>query len=235
MLFYENLLKYIEGQREKLEVLRFANIPDRGLIIKVLLPDRNQDRAANLDTYSLTYEVEQIEIDCLGIKGERHRRISRPSTGREKLIYPKGTLIREHRHIVAVSPYDCKILSDKLEVEVTPELLGANLVIGREDGQDYSLSALPEYSYLLIAEKENRELPKPPLATLRHYTLQQGCGITGNSISKNYDNKSLTQKFVVESKENRGILCSVEHPAEKFAIIKAGQKVFFRFPMGITP
>jgi hypothetical protein len=235
MLFYTNIKDYIRGERKKLDRLASANIPETGLILRVLAPNPCQSKVTNVATYSVTHQVGQIEIDHLGIVGDRHRRLTRPSTGREKSLYTKGTIIREHRHIFAVSPYDCRALSESLGVEVTPELLGANLVIGREDEQDYSLSALPPNTHLLLAESGASELPKPPLATLKHYTLQQGCGITGNSIAEAYENPDLKQRFIAASKDNRGLVLAVEHPVDKPAIIKHGQKVFFRFPMGITP
>ncbi|MBS3093199.1 hypothetical protein J4456_01310 [Candidatus Pacearchaeota archaeon] len=235
MLFYDNLEKYVTGQREKLAELHKANIPERGIILRVLASEENQTKSTNVANYSVTREVNQIQINHLGILGDRHHRAVRPSTGREKSLYPKGTFIREHRHVFVVSPYDCKILSDLLNFDVKPELLGANLVIGREDGQDYSISSLPQNTYLLIASNEAREFTKPPIATLKHYVLQQGCGITGNSIAERYGDKSLTQKFMASSKDNRGIVCSVEQPVDNPAIINSGQIIFFKFPMGIAP
>lgn len=235
MLFYDDLEEYVKGQREKLDNLDGANIPERGLILRVLAPSENQDKTTNASNYSVTREVNRIQINHLGIVRDRHYGDVRPSTAREKSLYPKGIMISGHRHVFAVSLHDCKILSNLLNVEVTPELLGANIVIGREDGGDYSLSSLPQNTYLLIAAQGAVEIPKPPIATLKHYALQQGCGITGNSISEKYGDKSLTQKFIASSKNNRGIVCSVEQPVNDLAFIEAGQSVFFRFSKGIVP
>ena len=235
MLFYDDLQSYVRGQRDKLSRLETSNIPERGVILKVLAADEGKSKSQDVASYSVTHEVDQILVNHLGIVGDRHYRSIRPSTGREKSLYPKGTMVREHRHVFAVSLYDCRVLSESLDVEVTPELLGANLVIGREDEQDYSLSLLPENTHLLIAQEDSRNTPRPPIATLRHYVLQQGCGITGNSIAKRYGDKTLTQRFIDSSKVNRGIVCSVEQSAEPFANIKSGQAVFFKFPMGVAP
>lgn len=226
MLFYENLREFIEGQKRKLEKLTESNLPEKGLVLKVL-------KSVN-EKSSATQEIDELELNYLGIYGDRHYRSFRKSSGREKTIYPKGTLIREHRHIVAVSLFDCRTLSYLLGVEVTPELLGANIVIEREDGKDFSLSETPENTYLLITQ-QNTEVFKPPISTLKHYTLQQGCGITGRVIADHYKNEKLTQNFILYSKFNRGIICSIEYPVDKIAKIKAGQSVFFKFPQGITP
>ena len=241
MLFYSNLDEYIQEQRDKLDHLPQANIPEKGLILKVLKQSDNERDLINQVKYSKNQDVEFLEIDYLGIIGERHRRAFRHSTGREKSLYPKGTTINENRQIVAVSLYDCKILSEKMNLNITPEILGANIVIEREDRQDFSLSALPVNSYILIGNPDSAELPKPPNATLINYTRQQGCVITGNAIAKEYCSKnpskwpSISKRFIDCSKDNRGILCSVEFPVNDPAIIKKGQSVFFLFPKGVTP
>jgi len=235
MLFYKSLDGYIKGQKEKLDRLDDANIPEVGLIAKVLGPNDNQDKSSNIASYSVTQEVEALRLDYQGITGDRHRGAHRLSTGRERLIFPKGTEIRQHRHLFAVSHYDCEILSEKLEVEVTPELLGANLVIRQATNRPFSLSELPENTHLFISPNSVSHRPQMPIAVLVHYVKQQGCGITGNAIAEHYGDKSLTRKFMNASKDNRGIVCSVEYPVEQPASLEVGQKVFFMFPKGVSP
>lgn len=235
MLFYRNLSEYIKGQKEKLDRLADAKIPVAGLIARVLGPNDNQDKSSDVANYSVTKEVEALKLDYQGIIGDRHRGTHRPSTGRERFIFPKGTEIRQHRHVFAVSPYDCEVLSGKLGVEVTPELLGANLVIGDIANRPYSLSELPENSHLLISPGTVSHIPHMPIVVLTHYVKQQGCGITGNAIAEHYGDKSLTRKFMEASKDNRGIVCSVEYPVEEPATLEVGQKIFFMFPTGISP
>ena len=233
MLLYQNLDDYVRGEIERLQSLPKMNIPEQGIISRVLGPGQDQDRKSNPEGYSVTLPVNFLEIDSLGIYGDRHRRPNRPSTVREREVVPKGTIIREHRHIFAVSLYDCKVLSDKLEVDVTPELLGANLVIEREDGQDYSLSALPQGVYIRVYSHEIEE--RNLLAVLEKRVTQQGCSVTGNAIRKQYEKTAdLTQRFVKISTENRGIVCSVESPVDHSTRIEAGQKVSFSFPKGKT-
>ncbi|MDO8556777.1 MAG: hypothetical protein Q7R96_06425 [Nanoarchaeota archaeon] len=236
MRLYNNLEEYLEGQRYALELVRTANLPDMGVVLKVLASPSGESAQANLATYSVTHEVDKLEVDCLGVVGDRHYRSYAQSTGRERDIVPKGTLIREQRHVFAVSLADCRRLSERLGVEVTPELLGANLVIGREDGQEYSLSALPPDTYLLFADAHAEVLPKPPIAALVRYAQQEGCGVTGNALAVHYDDKSLTSRFRDVSKTNRGIVCRVDFPTpENKAVLEAGQRVFFKYSTGVAP
>jgi hypothetical protein len=123
-------------------------------------------------------------------------------------------------------------LSQRLDVEVTPQLLGANLLIGREDGGDYCISNLPVNTYLAIAHANENEMPTPPVATLSHYVQQKGCSRTGKAVAREYDDAGLTSRFVDEAGFERGILCSVEYPVEKPAVLERGQRLFFKFPVG---
>ncbi len=240
MKLYQDLSAYIAGQSELLRQLEQANIPSSVIITRVLSPNSTVSKDSHPTQYSLTHSVEYLEIDSQGIIGERHHRAVRPSSGRERAILPKGTIIREHRHIFAVSLGDCKELSDRLDVEVTPELLGANLVIEREDQSPYSLSFLPQGTYLRVASSqvvESSAISKDNLiAVLQKYATQEGCGITGASIQDHHKaDKSLVKRFTEESKLNRGIVCSVEFPGEGTAKIEPGQRIFFGFPTGYAP
>ena len=233
MLFYGNLAEFVDGEGRKLQLLASANIPEVGVVLDVLGPSDDQDIDMNPDAYSVTQPVDRLAIDCNGIAQDRHRGITRRATGREAELYASSCAkITNRRQILAVSPADCDELSRRLDVEVTPQLLGANLVIGREDGADFSLSAIPQNTYCAIASEEAVELPRPPVATLVHYVQQKGCSRTGRAIAHAHGNVSLTRRFVANSKDHRGILCSVEYPVDALANIQRGQKVFFRFPMG---
>lgn len=232
MMFYGSLDEYLSGERDKLDRLSHANIPQYGVILQVLGPSDNQDKTSNRDGYCINQQVERLQVDHLGVMGDRHRRAFFPSRGRDLETYPKGTVIRESRHVFAVSPSDCAALSAELGVDVTPELLGANLVIGHPEDQPFSLTELPLCTRLLIGPSDAIEPPKPPIATFIQYVKQHGCGLTGNAIAKHYGDATLTQRFMACSKNHRGIACNVEYPVEAPAWIEAGQKVFFRFPMG---
>ena len=233
MLFYENLSEFVEKQSEKLEKLKSANIPEVGVILDVSRPNDDQDMTTNPGGHSVTQSVDRLSVDCHGIPGDRHRGLTRPSTGREGPLYKNsGVPIVNRRQIFAVSPYECALLSQHLDVEITPQLLGANLVIGREDGEAFSISAVPLNTYLVIAAPDADAPSTPPVATLIQYIQQKGCSRTGRAVAKTYDDASLTKKFVAHAEHQRGILCSVEYPVDAPVYLERGQKVFFKFPMG---
>ncbi len=181
MHFYNTLADYEKGERAKLDALPSANLPERGIITRVLASPSGQAHETHPATYSVTSEVPYLDIDHLGILDDRHRRATRRRTGREEEWAPKGVWIREHRHLFAVSPADCLALSNRLGVEISPELLGANIIIEREDMQPYSLCAVPQNTYFSITPRGS-QTPESTFATLKHYTEQQGCGRTGLKI-----------------------------------------------------
>jgi hypothetical protein len=115
MLFYNSLEDYRTEQQKKLDTLPAANIPEQGIILHVLGPNMNQDKRTNPENYSVTRKVEALFVDYLGIYGDRHRAEVRPRTGRESSLYKgDGVLIRQHRHVFAVSPANCQELSELL-------------------------------------------------------------------------------------------------------------------------
>jgi hypothetical protein len=232
VLFYDDLAEFITQQSAKLQGLEGANIPEVGVILDVLGPNDNQDRDANPGRHSVTQAVDRLAIDCRGIEGDRHRGLTRLSTGRESLYKRKGSTIVNRRQVLAVSPHECDLLSERLDVEITPQLLGANLVIGRDDGVDYCISDVPLYTHFVIAPADAGAPSLPPVATLVQYLQQKGCSLAGRAIAREYGNEELTNQFVAHAEQHRGILCSVEYPVDSVAFLERGQKVFFRFPMG---
>jgi hypothetical protein len=232
MLFYDDLAEFIAKQSEKLQGLENANIPEVGVILDVLGPNDNQDREANPGRHLVTQQVDRLAIDCSGIEGDRHRGLTRLSTGRETLYKRKGSTIVNRRQILAVSPYECELLSERLHVEITPQLLGANLVIGRNDGADYCISDVPLYTHFVVAAADAAAPPQPPVATLVQYLQQKGCSLAGRAIAKKHEDEELTHQFVAHAEHHRGVLCSVEYPVDSIAFLERGQQVFFKFPMG---
>ena len=233
MLFYDNLEEFIAQQSAQLQSLKRANIPEVGVVLEVLGPNQDQDRKSNPGGHSVTQSVERLAVDCHGIAGDRHRGLTRASTGREAPLYKRSrAIIVNRRQLFAVSPHECALLSQRLGVEVTPQLLGANIVIGREDGAPFCLSSTPVNTYFVLAPATATQPPTPPLATLIHYVQQKGCSLTGKALAKAYGDPSLTKQFVAHAEHHRGILCSVEYPVKRPIFLERGQKVFFRFPMG---
>ena len=233
MLFYDDVDQYLEDQIAKLQALKTANLPNDGVILQVLGPNDDQAIESNPGGHSVTQAVDQLSVDCHGVTGDRHRGLTRRSTPRESPLYRRTRAqIVNRRQLFAVSPDECTLLTEQLGVEITPQLLGANLVIGSSDGSPFYLSDLPVNTYFAISDADDDAPSVPPLATLVHYVQQKGCSRTGDAVAKAHDDPALVRRFVEVAEHRRGILCSVEYPVEEAVALKKGQRVFFRFPMG---
>ena len=208
-------------------------MPNEGVVLQVLAPNDDQDTESNPCGHSVTRPVGQLMVDHAGITGDRHRGPTRRSTPREYPVYRRtAAQIVNRGQIFAVSPDECTLLTERLGVAITPQLLGSNLVIGSSDGTPFYLSDLPVNTYFAISAGNAEEPSVPPLATLVHYVQQKGCSRTGNAVAKAHDNPELVARFVEVSEHRRGILCSVEYPVAEPVALTEGQRVHFRFPMG---
>ena len=94
MLFHDDLADFIaHPDGANLHKWETANIPEVGVIRDVLGPNDDQDMASNPGGHSVTQQVDRLPVDCDGIAGDRHRGLTRPSTGREAPLYKEvGTL-----------------------------------------------------------------------------------------------------------------------------------------------
>jgi len=232
MLFHEDLEAYIDAQKRKLAALHTSKLPAfaviRGVYTRVGI--QAKEGAA-----SLTQATDGLEVDALGVVGDERHGVARPSGGREGHLYPRRTAIRQHRHLCVVSRHDCRVLSERLGVAVTPELLGANLLLDGADGAELSLAIMPRGTHLFVVAEGARDAPKPPLATLVHHVNQRGCGITGKVIADHYGDKALVRAFREQANHHRGILCSVEYPVATSAVLRPGMGTVLRFPVGEAP
>ncbi|MCH6257630.1 hypothetical protein MLD52_13810 [Puniceicoccaceae bacterium K14] len=235
MLFYQNAAEYFELEQKRLIDRQSANLPDEGRITRLMTPSPDLNEDDHFPYYSLTHEVDSLEVDYRGIVGERHQAVTRPSGGRELKVYPRGTKIRGHRHLFVSCSSDIAELSRRMGLEITAEMLGLNLLIDREDGEDFSITELPVGTMMLLADETATKPAKPPLATLISFVKQEGCGITGKLIADHYGDPALTRKFREATKDHRGILCSVEFPVEATVQLEKGQRVFFRYSRGLAP
>jgi hypothetical protein len=232
MLFHETLSAYIAFQREKLAKLETAALPDSAVICGVY----RRTPASRQSTSPLSSQpVAELEIDAGGVIGGDHHGDNRSSGGRDRSLYPRDTVIRHHRQLCVVSRDDCKVLSQRLGVEITPELLGANLLLEGLDGAALSLAFMPRGTHLIVDGDLAPKSSPPPRATLVHHVNQRGCGITGKSIADHYGNKTLVKAFRDASTEHRGILCSVEYPVTSPVLLAPGMRLSLKFPLGIAP
>ncbi len=239
MRLHPNLEEYIRNQKEKLGEL--SGFPESGIIQGCYLSSSIQSVE-----YCINSHVASFEVDSRGILMDRHRRVSRESTGRERPIYGKiggkKPIIKEKRHIFAISPEDLSLCSTIMGVPITAELIGANMLIEAIDKRSYSLSKLPRGTYIIIGDEGDLSCPSAPIAVFEVYGQQLPCAVTGAAIANYYHNQTLAKKFVEEAKNNRGVVLTVEYPVAQEdapegviispARIKQGQKVFFKFPTG---
>ena len=240
MTYAHELDHYILVLEHELARLTQSNFPNNGRLVvsKVLHP---KPANATGPGYMFTEEKDEpLEVTISGIVGSRKYAPERASNGRERFALPKGAHLKNYRHLLAVSEYDCEKLSDKMGVEITPELLGVNLVLEREDREPYELTALLPNTHLQVFDKSVLDPPEDNTgleALLQVQTEQMGCKITGNSIANYYKDTSLAQRFEREGKRNRGLVLSLEHPVDlddRVAEFIPGQRVYVRFPTGRT-
>ena len=229
MHIHESLEQYLDVQKKRHAEISEANFPEKGIITRVL-GSSGLSEEAHGEKYLVNHDVETLTIDRAGIVGDRHNGVYREMNSREKAIFPRRALIRQHRHLVAISPYDCEVISRAMDMEIDPALLGVNLVIERDDGKDFSLSAIPFGTYIAIGGE-----PRKQSITLQHHVTQEGCGVTGGAIAETFDNEELRLDFVRASKKNRGIVLGIEHIHGETQSLEVGQEVHFLFPVGYTP
>ena len=228
MHILKNLSQYLEFQKQRHDEIMDGNFPQRAVISRVLAPSGLSEEKDG-ETYLINHESEKLEIDRTGIIDDRHNCVYREMNSREKEIFPRRALIRQHRHLVAISQYDCNVISETVGKEIDPGLMGVNLVVEREDGKDFSLSAIPFGTYIAIGGE-----PRKQTITLQHHVTQEGCGVTGAAIANTFENESLRLDFVNASKKNRGIILGIEHIEGEKQALTVGQEVHFLFPMGFT-
>lgn len=226
-MHYKNIEEYILWEAERIKLFQESNI-SLSLRIKKLYISKQQ---RGQQDYSITQECDTLEINEFGIVGDRH------NTGenfiprlREGHIYPKWVLIRNERHILGISEGMCSKISKKLWVEVWAELLWANILFERENGEEFFFDGLPVGTDFMIYSEdamstENKELF---IWNLRLSVFQSGCGITGSSIAKRYNNMWLNLSFLQNSYFHRGILLYLHGP--KKMVLKKWQKVFLWIP-----
>lgn len=165
-----------------------------------------------------TRPVESVEVDfegfvLPGLRGERHRGLARRADARVPW-YPRGTPIRNTRHVSLVAADELAAIAEALAIPVVdPAWLGANLVI--EGVTD--LSMLPRGTRIFF----------PGFATLAVEEQNAPCRGPGKAIADRHpDRTGLDLDFVRAAKRLRGLVAWVERPGA----IRSGDKVSLRLP-----
>lgn len=165
-----------------------------------------------------TRPVDAVEVDfegfvLPGLRGERHRGLVRRADARVPW-YPRGTPIRNTRHVSIVSPDELAAVAAALAIPtVEPAWLGANVVL--EGVGD--LSMLPRGTRLFC----------PGLATLAIEEQNAPCRGPGRAIAAHHpDRPGLDLDFVKAARRLRGLVAWIERPGT----MRTGDRVSLRLP-----
>ena len=155
----------------------------------------------NTDNF-ITEEKDALEFTIAGIPGDRHAGYDRPSGGREKKLYPRGTRIRNNRQWSAVSVEELTEIAKSMNLPaIKPEWLGANMLISGIP----SLSTLPAISMLKIFSGET----EGPVLVI--YCQNRPCIYPHQAMEEIMGHQIETQ-FTKAAKETRGLVGWVEKP-----------------------
>jgi hypothetical protein len=228
-MHYSSLQEYFSWEEKRLELLRQSWLHLELKISKLFL---SFSKKWDLD-YSVTREVDSLEIDEFWIIGDRHRTVGnhfRPRL-REGYIYPKGMNIKSERHMLWISTWMCEHISEKMWITISPELLWANILFETKEGNSFYFDGLPLGTDFMVYDScaNNIEEKQLFVANFKLVTFQMWCGITGTSIANAYHNKEQTLNFVHNSELFRWIILCLHWP-QLWVILYPWQKVFLGLP-----
>ena len=157
--------------------------------------------------------VSELIFDLEGIIGNRHRGWTRGADSRVPYL-PRGTTMRNERHLSVVSIEDLAAIAEKLEIpHLDPRWIGANVVV----------SGLPHLSYL----PRGTHLMLPGKAILIVTDQNAPCTLAGEAIAKQVpDRPEIKLQFPALAQGLRGVVATVEHPGT----LAAGMLVEARLP-----
>jgi hypothetical protein len=160
-----------------------------------------------------SHNVETLDLDFEGIVGNRHRGWLRKADARVPYL-PRGTPMRNTRHVSIVSRKDCAEIAGRLDIpHLDPAAIGANVVV---EGVPH-LSFLPRGTRLLfdggvILAVEDQNAP---------------CSLAGEAVQlANPGREHIKPAFAKVAKGLRGLVASVEHPGR----LTAGGNFTARLP-----
>ncbi len=157
--------------------------------------------------------VVELTLDLEGIVGNRHRGWTRGADGRVPYL-PRGTTMRNERHLSIVSVEDLAAIAEKLDIEhLDPRWIGANVVVSGIAHFSY----LPRGTHLMLAGK-----------VILIVTDQNApCMLAGEAIAKHIaDRPEIKLQFPALAQGLRGVVASVEHGG----VMSAGMKIEARVP-----
>ena len=196
-----------------------VNAPENGFrTLSVIGPQKHAGVVSGLlktverDQFQTQY-VSHLDLDLMGIAGDRHAGFSRFSGGREPW-YPRGTEICNERQISILSPEELSSVAERMEIErIEPSWIGGNLVIKGFK----NLSLIPPRTRLVFQNG----------AVIRIDGNNAPCRIAGKSIADHYpDRPGIDLLFTRASRLLRGLVGYVE----KAGTIKTDEVVTAHIP-----
>ncbi len=157
--------------------------------------------------------VDELVLDLEGIVGNRHRGWTRKADGRVPYL-PRGTIIRNERHLSLISIEDLAAMADKLDIEhLDPRWIGANVVV----------SGLPHFSYL----PRGTHMMLPGKTVLIVTDQNAPCTLSGEAIAAQVPGRpEIKLQFPGLAQGLRGVVATVEHGGT----IAAGMTIDARLP-----
>ncbi len=159
--------------------------------------------------------VEEIAFIYEGIAGARHAGLRREANAREPWL-PRGMELRNDRQVSALSVEDLGKIAETLGLpEVSPELLGANLLI----------EGVPDFSHLAIGSHLafgwDGEGKFGGTAILKVEAYNKPCRGPGRKLAAAFGRPELEFAFVKAAKHLRGLVFSVSREG----VVRAGDAV----------
>jgi hypothetical protein len=157
--------------------------------------------------------VDALTVDLEGIVGDRHRGWTRRADARVPYL-PRGTIMRNDRHVSLVSVEDLAAMAAKLDVPVLdPRWIGANIVV----------SGIANFSYL----PRGTHLMLPGQTILTVADQNAPCTLAGEAIATRIpDRPEIKRQFPAVAQGLRGVVAAVELGGS----IAAGMSVEARLP-----
>ncbi|MCG6115442.1 MAG: molybdenum cofactor sulfurase [Mesorhizobium sp.] len=166
-------------------------------------------------SHFVTRPVDGLDLTFEGIVGDLHAGMTRRTGGREPW-YPRGTEIRNERHLSIVAPDELAKVARLMGIaEVKAEWIGANLTLSDVP----HLSMLPAGTMLFFKGG----------VTLKIDGQNIPCRIAGRSIAEHAgmpDREAGSLLFPKVARRLRGLVAWVEKPGR----IEAGEQVSVRVP-----
>ena len=175
-----------------------------GTIEKLFIAGGDDFTSAEVPALTLTFD---------GIVGDYHHGAIRLSGGREPW-YPRGTEMRNERHLSILSREELAIVAARLKIdEIKPEWIGCSMLI---EGIE-NLSFLPPRTILMFEGG----------VTIRIDGNNAPCKVSGLAIAAYYEGRNdIATGFPREARNIRGLVGWVEKPG----IIKKGEGFTARIP-----